>query len=371
MPCSEWFTFSIAAKMPDTYFITLRPLAPAYFGGEHGPVEEDYFLRTRLFPQQTAVLGMLRYELLKRNAGLRYATGRGFSIDDPDVASKLIGASSFSGDEKQTFGKIQQLSPVFLRYDNTAWFLIKDPAGFAPAAIPGRACTASGEESATLRYLPGYNAKKDHLSEIFASAEGDRLRVFKGDADSLSDAWAFHLSVKIGITKQYKQQPKDDGFFKMELLHLHPRAAYGCYACLDAGHGLPRAGSGLVYLGGNRTPFQMKFTQASDFFPEGAAFALPGVAVLLSDAYAEGRSGDAAALEVSDSIIFRNQKTETAQTRSFHQKPLGDHAHTPRLLLARGGLFFEPNPTALHAWLDHPAYARIGYNAYSLPQPQN
>ena len=357
--------------MPDTYFITLRPLAPAYFGGEHGPVEEDYFLKTRLFPQQTAVLGMLRYELLKRNAGLKYAAGQGFTIDDPGLASELIGASSFSGDAEQTFGKIQRLSPVFLHYDNTAWFLIKDPAGFAPVTTPGRACTGPEEESISLRYLPGYNAKKDHLSEIFASAGGDRLQVHKGDTDSLSDPWAFHLSVKIGITKQYKQQPKDEGFFKMERLHLHPRAAYACYACLDAGHGLPQTGSGRVYLGGNRTPFQMKFEQTSDFFPEGADFALPGVAVLLSDAYAEGKPGDAATLAATDSIIFRNQKTETGQPHSFHQKPVGDHAHTPRLLLARGGLFFAPKPKTLHNWLDHPAYARIGYNAYALPQPQN
>lgn len=357
--------------MPDTYFLTLRPLAPAYFGGEHGPVEEDYFLKTRLFPQQTAVLGMLRYELLKRNAGLKYAAGQGFAIDDPGSASELIGASSFSGDAGQTFGKIQQLSPVFLHYDDTAWFLIKDPVGFAHATTPGRAWTGPGEESATLHYLPGYDVKKDPLPEIFASPEGRRLRVYKGDTDGLSDDWAFHLSTKIGITKQYKRQPKDDGFFKMERLHLHPRAAYACYVRLDAGHGLPQTSSGLVYLGGNRTPFQMHFNQTSDFFPEGAAFALPGVAVLLSDAYVGHSQGEVAALAATDSIIFRNQKTETGQPHSFHQKPVGDHAHTPRLLLARGGLFFGPNPGALHTWLNHPAYARIGYNAYSLPQPQN
>ena len=95
--------------MSEILKIRLRPLSKFLFGREKTKGRTDYFLRSHLFPQQTAVLGLLRYEILRRNDLLSFK-----GINDADEAAKHIGKSSFSGTATQTFGEIEQVSPIEL-----------------------------------------------------------------------------------------------------------------------------------------------------------------------------------------------------------------------------------------------------------------
>ena len=54
--------------MTDTYLIKLRPLTHYYFGGEQGLGSGDsrnYLVKSRLWPQQTTLLGLVRYVILR------------------------------------------------------------------------------------------------------------------------------------------------------------------------------------------------------------------------------------------------------------------------------------------------------------------
>lgn len=103
------------------YKFTLKPLTPYFFGdnktfGEQSyskdlknPYEDitNYNVNSLKLPQQTTILGFLRYEVLKACKLL----GRNYSPSDWNSA---IGDSSFSLNGKNKFGFIKTVSPVFI-----------------------------------------------------------------------------------------------------------------------------------------------------------------------------------------------------------------------------------------------------------------
>jgi CRISPR-associated protein Cmr3 len=84
------------------YLITLKPLEPFMFGGDQtfgalGDKEAgSYLVKSRMFPQQTAVLGMLRKELMVQ-AGLLTRKLRGEWVDPQKKANaaELVGTEKF------------------------------------------------------------------------------------------------------------------------------------------------------------------------------------------------------------------------------------------------------------------------------------
>ncbi len=95
------------------YKIKLRPLEPYFFGQELSAElgnRQSYFQRSALFPQQTSILGMLRYQLLLLKGLIPLKKN-----ENHKKAAKLIGEEGFRvGTKANAFGKIQKLSPVLL-----------------------------------------------------------------------------------------------------------------------------------------------------------------------------------------------------------------------------------------------------------------
>lgn len=96
------------------YKITLVPLERFFFGSDNTfgkDNQENYFVKSIYFPQQTTLLGTLRYLLLKR-FNLMDVDGK---IADKDKADKLVGISGFSvKNGGNNYGVIQSLSPLFI-----------------------------------------------------------------------------------------------------------------------------------------------------------------------------------------------------------------------------------------------------------------
>ena len=114
------------------YKITLTPVDKFFFGGDMtfqvGDDEKNafnrqyssYIIQSTRFPQQTSLLGMLRFLILS-NAG--ESVFKDNKIQNKDEASNLIGDKSFSvndGTKENPFGKIESISHVrVLRIENT------------------------------------------------------------------------------------------------------------------------------------------------------------------------------------------------------------------------------------------------------------
>ncbi|MDP2061227.1 MAG: type III-B CRISPR module-associated Cmr3 family protein [Flavobacteriaceae bacterium] len=99
------------------YRIDLVPLERFFFGGENTFGEknsENYYVRSNYYPQQTTLLGTLRYLLLKSADGLMDKDGK--IIDGKEgTANGLIGINSFdTSNHSDGYGKIKKLSPVFV-----------------------------------------------------------------------------------------------------------------------------------------------------------------------------------------------------------------------------------------------------------------
>lgn len=106
------------------YRITLMPIDKFFFGGDMtfqvGNNEKDsfnqqyssYIIQSSMFPQQTSLLGMLRFLILRNADKSIFAANK---IVDKKAAAALIGGSSFkvnNDNEKNSFGVIKGISRV-------------------------------------------------------------------------------------------------------------------------------------------------------------------------------------------------------------------------------------------------------------------
>ena len=111
------------------YRITLTPVDKFFFGGDMtfqvGSDEKDlfntqyssYIIESKLIPQQTSLLGMLRFLILRNNDNVF----KGNKIIKEKKAEDLIGSKSFTVNEshdENSFGKIKSISHVRICRDN-------------------------------------------------------------------------------------------------------------------------------------------------------------------------------------------------------------------------------------------------------------
>ncbi|NFN88112.1 CRISPR-associated protein Cmr3 [Clostridium sporogenes] len=117
------------------YLVKLKPVDSFFFGGGKGfgfnngkETLQNNIVKSREFPQQTSILGMIRKEILVLNSCIREKWD--YSKEQQKENNKLIGGRSFNiTDENEDFGIINSISPVFIIQETKGSdkFLIKIP----------------------------------------------------------------------------------------------------------------------------------------------------------------------------------------------------------------------------------------------------
>lgn len=262
------------------YLIKLTPLDKFFFGQKKtfGDDNANYFVYSSLFPQQTALLGLLRYQLLQIAGEDVFKDNK---IQNEDEAGKLIGKQSFSpfAGKKLEFGIIQSLSPVFI-IDK------KNDEGKEEHFLPvGKRFQKEKEEDPyNLLHLScevgcppifeAYDPKKG-LASCWLSSNGTTL---------LNEEDFFIKDERIGIRKDYEGATNDDAFFcqryyrfknfkkvdsekpkvcKQPLVREHDF----CFATVLQTEGEiehEKLNGRIVYLGGERQPFLMEVSEVSE-----------------------------------------------------------------------------------------------------------
>ena len=239
-----------------TYLVTFTPLEPYAFGLERnfsfidGTAQKEYhpyFVKTSPIPEQTALLGTLRYLLLEENKLLKR------DFDYTPLAQKrkaCIGGESFQFDScnQQTFGLIKRISPLFiLKGDNQ--IIIPNPMNniggkglFSPMKLEtGKFCSRMGDISFPCEKKEGgdelqYNPKDGHASGYY--------NITAGDVEA-----PFQTTVLVGNRKNKPAGASDeDAFFKREVHCLLEGMQFAIYVTVNDSENYCFLDPGKTYL---------------------------------------------------------------------------------------------------------------------------
>ena len=202
------------------YFIRLKPVENYFFGGENTfrNNEEDkanYFSRSNKYPQQTTLLGLLRFMLLKNNAALPL-------YKNQEKANALIGENSFDVLKgPQSFGAIQKISPLFIYHDNDIYRFSLPFENFV-VDFDKEGNTFLNKTKSFTPIIEGYNAKQ---------AGEDFVKNNSGHEILFSDIFIEH-EPKTGIDKQ-REEGDDKKFYKQIYYSLKPGFEFAFFANIE------------------------------------------------------------------------------------------------------------------------------------------
>lgn len=393
--------------MSNIHLIQLTPLGEFFFGGEDtfGPdTNRHYFVRSRLFPQQTSLLGLLRYELLKSEAAVFDLTAD--RIIDPAGAARLVGAQGFDALHNKAFGIIEGLSPVFLldplgrpffmrakfRLEGAGktWLSPKTGEGLAFSSVnllqdsPKKDAgfqlmfEKQLQDGSTTQYA--YDGKTS-FSDQLVSSDGTIVPLHF-DASNAADG-VFIRMEKTGNRKQYNGGTDESGFYKQHMYKLRTGWRFGFLAAfnqsLPQGFGAERR----TYFGAEKRPFLLRSdapgpAYSGITFKDGAfdnfgqlygasADAPAGLSqtVLISDACAGANICQHADFAIVDTLPFRHFRPSLVPPNTLWADPKNEPKSRKYNLLRKGGSFFARSPQDIHNALSaQGAFVRIGYNYF-------
>lgn len=246
--------------MSNTYLVTFKPLEPYAFGGARQfPFKgrkatqndfEPYFIKTNPLPEQSTLFGTIRYLLLKQAKLIKEDFS--YSSSERQAMASLVGEKSFSllESQKQTFGKIESMSPLFILKDGHEKLIPNPFNNRSDEGLPFAPMRLSDKPVYTnygALYLPiaeDYNAKKWYASGFY------NLTAQRSHTESV-----FKTSVQTGN----KIDSDEDGLFKKEVHCLEAGYEFAVYVTLDA-----CLKDDIVSMGLKSSPFKVTVQQSED-----------------------------------------------------------------------------------------------------------
>ena len=372
------------------YLITLKPMEDFFFGGEKTFGEKNnqqsknklqqkrssYFAFSNLYPQQTALLGLLRHVLLIQNNALPI-------YDFKDKATALIGPRSFDAmsNEEQSFGAIQRIEPLMIvkdegnkrtyyrmNLDAEEWNVQFDPSSSGVGPF--------GQILNQTARIDNFDPKKGYEPRLTISD------LSKDDALSS----IYKTCDQIGINKvQLTNDREDDSFFKQRTYRLENAYSFGFFASIantyafDGQKNEIVLRNDIVSFGGEQKQFYMHVEKATDHIEflsrtfmkdqdtlEGEHLKAEKVqrVVLLSDAYIDENIYAHCLFAISETQDFRTVQHEFTAKSS---KPV--KSAIKMNLLKRGSILYVPSSKLdeVKNQLDKPKnFTQIGFNQYII-----
>jgi len=309
------------------YLVKLKPLEPFLFGGDqtYGTLGDkeagSYLVKSRMFPQQTALLGMIKKELMiQANLLTRKRRGEWIDRDKSSDVIALVGGEKFNmlSETEQDLGTIKKISPVFLMKDGIQYIKRVDI------------------DSYTFKngVLEGYNPKNDIYDNFISIDGGEKLKAKD----------IFQATEQVGN----KKGGEDNSLFKKTSYLLKDGFVFAFY--IELGTELK---STMVSLGADRSAFMMSVAEDSSSLdynePEGHL-------TLLSDAYIKIDIKNNCHFAITSEISHRNliSKKSVLRDNKFEKSEI-------LYLYERGSVFIEPSDALLED-LAQKNLQNIGYN---------
>jgi len=352
--------------MNNSYLITLTPTGKFFFGGEmtfkvkgegdkYNEQYSSYIIAFNRMPQQTSLLGMLRF-LLLRNAGGKVF--RDNKIQSQEKAKKLIGQSSFKVSDKHevaSYGKIDSITPCFLMEGNT------------PVPVFCKIKPETFDMSETTKAT--FNAKAILVPKNTYCAKD----LVKNRLDDY-----FKEDQRMGLDKAYdgkKRAVSDDEthLFKQTNLRLndenHKDLKFAFYAKVDSDIPLTKYNGQLVSVGADGSAFVIGI-KSQAYQPNLTEEQTKNLCVVLSSpAFLDFDKLDHVAFATTSVIPFRFLST-TVDTESYDRLSRKIGHGKKYNLYDTGSVFYFENEEkrkqftqALEGYED---FRQIGYNYYII-----
>ncbi|MFN8277404.1 MAG: type III-B CRISPR module-associated Cmr3 family protein [Chitinophagales bacterium] len=351
--------------MKSNFQINLTPIGRYFFGSENTFSAEDraagaevsnYLVRSRLYPQQTTILGMLRYTVLEQLGKLH---------DAPEVKSHLVGTRSFS-EHTTTWGVIERLSPMFLQIDDCRFLPAGKHRWLDESGIPQTMKPVRYDNSIYPGGRPGYLL--DHYDPKRHSSA-----YWEDDAGVLIDLnKLFSEQFQVGIEKPRQGEMKNDAFYKQfgyKVKSGGKAVSFGCYVHFKNDECPLTVGKTyVVSMGADQSLFSMVVTETKQP-PKLHDVENPNGLVLVSDAICDMSEVQKLCYSsYTSSVPFRFLET-SASTLYYYSKSKADAKAMKRSkkynLLERGSVLFSETPDQVAALLSQSAaFRNAGFNHF-------
>jgi len=375
------------------YQIELTPLGAYYFGDErsfNSPMNANYYVKSRPYPQQSTLLGALRYDILQRHGLLQKTPGKKL---DPKAAD-LIGERGFSPEGVGNFKLIRKISAVQLKKDNDIFLQV--PMDHKMDRLANKVHEFSYMslfESHTSMEMPYFEAEpgKAWIAKHGTSyglikkesGEDEKILGWEGKEGPLTP------SERVGIIKKREDKDDESAFYRQKRYRMKEGWSFVFCAEIDD-EGKKECYSqqpeSTFPIGGERVPFHLKAHRIGGQPTELQKLSLKPTedlsrVVLTSDAYVEDVS---ALLECVDTAImdgpkdFRAIMTKVKQTEQYNNLTARQEANQIHRagfsglyqLVPRGSVFYvEKNNWKSFTDLVHDnnsAWTQIGYNSFTI-----
>lgn len=225
------------------FLIKLKPLEPYFFGTDRSfsygdtkiQLEGNYFIESSNIPNQTTLLGLVRY------LGIREVKNN-FYLSEEDKMN--IGEESFDfSKEKQCFGKIHKISPLYL-IDKNDELYIRTPFDHRVGSMEYNPYKEYEDIQTNIgdKKIPvNYNVKNG-ITFSYMNVSSKKIVNF----DEL-----FEEKVRVGICIV----SKEEAYFKKKYKMLNPDYAFAFFVEADDDFFIKES---LVFLGQGKSTFQVQ-----------------------------------------------------------------------------------------------------------------
>ncbi len=324
----------------NNYQIKLTPVNAYFFGGEKhaekkgepGKFEMDYYVRSELYPQQTTLLGTLRYYLLMKNNLLSPAK-KGKTKD----ADKLIGENSFiydfvdkDGETEQKFGIINEISPLYFLRESEKYIIAPFDQEFELKELYNN------------YYLKGYDAKIGYNPTLINVKDYSTFKFFKDEDKENDTDFVFIKHETVGNKKGEKGKTEDDGFYKQVMYKLNKGWSFAFDAEIDCDLSHDKQ---FITMGAEQQLFLLEVNEYSgnrtDFKLNLPPRLKPAI-YCISDCFVEEDVWEHVVFAINENISFRNLHSSN-NSENYSSFSKGYKMSYRYNLLKRGSILFFEN----------------------------
>lgn len=239
------------------YIVRLTPVGSYFFGGETtfgDGKNQNYLVRSCILPQVSAVLGVLRYEILRRNNLLETESEN--DAEKKDKWPEYIGAPFNIETPAASYGQIKEISPIFMERKSDGVLFTPCPAdlGYEVTFKNDEKVSYLGKEiSQPLITKQGTNTFCDfkHYDNWKKWIGTDGITI---DADKI-----FIIDERVGINKLDGSSDRDKAYFEQTQIRL--KDGYHFCFSVTTSEELNKKPV-FVQMGGNRSTFKMELESA-------------------------------------------------------------------------------------------------------------